>query len=92
MDVVKTGLGGATGNKGSIAIRFMFHSTSLAFVCAHFAAGQSQWKERNNDYHEITSRMNFPMVKYETGGGSGSICNSVIEISLNFFLLLLWKS
>ena len=59
---MKTGLGGATGNKGGVAIRFLFHSTSMCFVCAHFAAGQSQWKERNNDYQEITNRINFPMV------------------------------
>lgn len=42
IDCVKTGLGGATGNKGACAIRFVFHGTSMCFVCAHFAAGQSQ--------------------------------------------------
>ena len=39
VDLVKTGMGGATGNKGTVAIRFRFHSTSLCFVCSHFAAG-----------------------------------------------------
>ncbi|XP_052872010.1 synaptojanin-1 [Anopheles cruzii] len=61
IDCVKTGLGGATGNKGAAAIRFVLHGTSLCFVCAHFAAGQSQVTERNADYAEITRKIAFPM-------------------------------
>ncbi|XP_013117384.2 synaptojanin-1 [Stomoxys calcitrans] len=61
IDCVKTGLGGATGNKGACAIRFVFHGTSMCFVCAHFAAGQSQVAERNADYAEITRKLSFPM-------------------------------
>ena len=59
---VKTGLGGATGNKGAIAIRFLLHNTSMCFVCSHFAAGQSNVKERNNDFHDIAKQITFPMV------------------------------
>lgn len=61
VDSVKTGLGGATGNKGAVSIRFVLHSTSLCFVCSHFAAGQSQVHERNADYAEITKKIAFPM-------------------------------
>lgn len=61
VDKVKTGLGGATGNKGGVGIRFLVHSTSFCFVCAHLAAGQSQVRDRNEDYNEITQRMAFPM-------------------------------
>ncbi|KAK7576500.1 hypothetical protein V9T40_012786 [Parthenolecanium corni] len=61
IDSVKTGLGGATGNKGAVAIRFVLHASSLCFVCAHFAAGQSQVNERNADYAEITKKVAFPM-------------------------------
>lgn len=64
VDIVKTGLGGATGNKGGVGIRFLVHSTSLCFLCAHLAAGQSQINDRNNDYAEITKKMAFPMVSY----------------------------
>lgn len=60
-DSVKTGLGGATGNKGASAIRFVLNGTSFCFVCAHFAAGQSQVAERNADYAEITRKVQFPM-------------------------------
>jgi phosphatidylinositol-bisphosphatase len=41
-DLVKTGLRGAAGNKGGVAIRFSVYNSSIAFVCGHFAAGQSQ--------------------------------------------------
>ncbi|XP_038214711.1 synaptojanin-1 [Zerene cesonia] len=61
LDSVKTGLGGATGNKGAVAIRLVIYGTSLCFVCAHFAAGQSQVNERNADYTEITRKVAFPM-------------------------------
>lgn len=61
VDSVKTGLGGATGNKGAAAIRCVFYGTSLCFVCAHFAAGQTQVIERNADYAEITRKIAFPM-------------------------------
>nr|XP_014342484.1 PREDICTED: synaptojanin-1 [Latimeria chalumnae] len=61
VDTVKTGMGGATGNKGAVAIRMLFHTTSLCFVCAHFAAGQSQVKERNEDYMEIARKLSFSM-------------------------------
>ncbi|XP_062309249.1 synaptojanin-1 isoform X1 [Osmerus eperlanus] len=61
VDTVKTGMGGATGNKGGVAIRMLFHTTSICVICSHFAAGQSQVKERNDDYNEITRRLAFPM-------------------------------
>lgn len=59
---VKTGLGGAAGNKGAVAIRFLVHSTSFVFVCGHFAAGHSNFKERNSDYEEISKSILFPNV------------------------------
>ncbi|XP_035873302.1 synaptojanin-1 isoform X4 [Phyllostomus discolor] len=61
VDTVKTGMGGAAGNKGAVAIRMLFHTTSLCFVCSHFAAGQSQVKERNEDFAEIVRKLSFPM-------------------------------
>ncbi|XP_054846129.1 synaptojanin-2 [Eublepharis macularius] len=61
VDTVKTGMGGKAGNKGAVAIRFQVYSTSLCFVCSHLTAGQSQVKERNEDYKEITQKVSFPM-------------------------------
>ena len=62
---MKTGLGGAAGNKGGVAIRFLINSTSVCFVCAHLAAGQSQIKDRNEDYAEISKKLAFPMVSLQ---------------------------
>ena len=64
VQTVKTGLGGNAGNKGGVAIRLLLHATSICFVCSHFAAGQSGVADRNSDYHDIASRIVFPMVKY----------------------------
>ncbi|XP_045247263.2 synaptojanin-2 isoform X2 [Macaca thibetana thibetana] len=61
IDTVKTGMGGKAGNKGAVGIRFQFHSTSFCFICSHLTAGQSQVKERNEDYKEITQKLCFPM-------------------------------
>ncbi|GBM41162.1 Synaptojanin-1, partial [Araneus ventricosus] len=61
IDAVKTGFGGATGNKGAVAIRMSLYNTSMCFVCAHFAAGQSQVLERNADYQEISKKLSFPL-------------------------------
>ena len=46
--------------QGAVAISFSLQSSSLCFLCSHFAAGQSQWAERNADYAEITRRITFP--------------------------------
>lgn len=63
VDTVKTGLGGAAGNKGAVAIRFVLYNSSLCFICAHFAAGQSGVKERNEDFTELCNKISFPLVR-----------------------------
>ncbi|XP_078491504.1 synaptojanin [Ciona intestinalis] len=55
----KTGMGGATGNKGAVGISLTLFNSSLCFVCSHFAAGQTQVQERNNDFAEISNRLVF---------------------------------
>ncbi|KHJ78534.1 endonuclease/exonuclease/phosphatase family protein [Oesophagostomum dentatum] len=53
-------MGGATGNKGSVAFRMVVHSTSFCFVCSHFAAGQNEVKDRNEDFSSALRRIKFP--------------------------------
>lgn len=50
------------GNKGGVGIRMVVRNTSMAFVCSHFAAGQKEIHERNNDYDSIARKMIFPLV------------------------------
>ncbi|XP_055343352.1 synaptojanin-1-like isoform X2 [Paramacrobiotus metropolitanus] len=58
--MVKTGMGGVTGNKGGVAIRFQLYNSSICFCCSHFAAGQSNVNERNADFLEISNKLVFP--------------------------------
>ena len=62
VDFVKTGMGGATGNKGTVGIRLQYHTTTIAFVASHFAAGQKGISERNEDYKEAINKIMFPKV------------------------------
>ena len=64
VDFVKTGMGGATGNKGTVGIRLQYHTTSIAFMCSHFAAGQKGISERNDDYGEAVKKIMFPKVRF----------------------------
>ncbi|TMS38623.1 hypothetical protein L596_005308 [Steinernema carpocapsae] len=59
LDKVKTGMGGATGNKGSVALRMNVYTTSICFVCSHFAAGQNEIKDRNEDFATAYKKLRF---------------------------------
>ena len=74
VDQVKTGMGGTTGNKGTVGISLTYATSSLVFLCSHFAAGQSQVAERNNDYQEAIRRIQFANVIQ-------IICNSSVLIT-----------
>ena len=60
---VKTGLGGAAGNKGSIAVRLTVDSTSICCVCSHFAAGQNEIAARNEDFNSAMRRIRLHHVR-----------------------------
>ena len=40
-----------------MAIRFNYLSTSLAFVCSHFAAHQNNISDRNADFEEAAKKL-----------------------------------
>jgi hypothetical protein len=50
---VKTGLGGSSGNKGAVAIRFNYANSSFAFINCHLTSGQSQIAERLQELNDI---------------------------------------
>jgi len=47
------------GNKGAIAIRLDYGTTSMCFVTAHLAAGHANIDQRNMDYHTIDHGLRF---------------------------------
>ena len=55
----KTGFGGMTGNKGGVAIRFEYDSTSFCFVNNHLSAGVLNVEDRRSDYDSINNGINF---------------------------------
>ena len=52
-------MSGIAGNKGAVAIRMDFASTSICFVTAHLAAGFSNFDDRNRDYSTISHGLRF---------------------------------
>ncbi len=56
-----------TGNKGACGVRMTMHGTSVVFVAAHLAAGQSAVSRRDSDWRHIEKSLAFEPV---IGGGA----------------------
>lgn len=50
---IKTGLGGAAGNKGSCMVNFDYFNTTISVACSHLAAGISKNANRVSEINDI---------------------------------------
>lgn len=57
--IIREGLSGVLGNKGSIAVRFDLHDLGLCFINCHLAAHQKNIVARNNNLNSILSTTRF---------------------------------
>lgn len=54
--VIRTGMLGTMGNKGSLIVKFNYNDTSIGFVCSHLTHGMNGNKHRINELHEILNK------------------------------------
>ena len=80
--IVKTGLGGTTGNKGSCCISFEYENTSFSVACSHLAAGESKNKQRIKEIDYILNlKLNtfYNPEIYDDKKEKGESCNQSLE-------------
>ena len=65
--IIKTGLKGTLGNKGSLLLRFNLNDSSIAIACSHLSSGQEKNEERKSEIINVlnTSFKKYPQIKFK---------------------------
>ena len=65
--IIKTGLKGTLGNKGSLLLRFNLNDSSIAVACSHLCSGQEKNEERKSEIINVlnTSFKKYPLIKFK---------------------------
>ena len=65
--IIKTGLKGTLGNKGSLLLRFNLNDSSIAIACSHLSSGQEKNEERKSEIINVlnTSFKKYPLIKFK---------------------------
>ena len=65
--IIKTGLKGTLGNRGSLLLRFNLNDSSIAFACSHLSSGQEKNEERKSEIINVlnTSFKKYPLIKFK---------------------------
>ena len=65
--IIKTGLKGTLGNKGSLLLRFNLYDTNIAIACSHLSSGQLKNDERKEEIINVlnSSFKKYPSIKFK---------------------------
>ena len=65
--IIKTGLKGTLGNKGSLLLRFNLNDSSIAIACSHLCSGKEKNEERKSEIINVlnTSFKKYPLIKFK---------------------------
>ena len=90
--IIKTGLKGTLGNKGSILLRFNINDSSIALACSHLSSGQEKNEERKSEIIDVLNNTfkkypNLQFKEYDFYFYFGDI-NTRLNLSLNDQMLL----